>query len=532
MKRLTFLLASLFLVLGLMAQPWGLSYGAPAPTKTPFVDGVYRALIIGNNDYNDPKGLWVDLKTPVKDAEAMAGMLRKRFGFESENILVMKNATRADILSSFSNLAKQSGENDSIFIYYAGHGFSDPDTKEAFWIPVDAVGKEDYTYVRNSTIKSKLTVIADHAKHVFLVSDSCFSGTLLREGHRGLKASEKTDHYYKKVAQKKSVQILAAGGLEYVDDNYKDTGHSPFTYFLLKQLELNPETYVSATELSLEVTKAVSKNVFQTPEKGVLHGAGDNNGEFFFTGAGKGEKKASADQSAGSTTTSEPETFDAESEMWALVKDSENIQDIEAFLNSFPQGRLAPVAKLKLEQLKRKPSRGSTEPSTQKKSAVIAKHTPDTGPDFKIALFPGRFKNHGKKGYGKALRVIAKTLDNAKAVGTVYTYYPLMMNKNVSMIEKEMDENILWTKGGMLSKSEPNLDAVCEQAKSYGANAVLMYYLNVLKGGSSMFAYLIDVEKKKQYKAGESGIEWRVDGHRVTNRLTKKVLMEFLSKHL
>ena len=130
-----------------------------------------------------------------------------------------------------------------------------------------------------------------------------------------------------------------------MDDNYKDTGHSPFTYFLLKQLELNPEMYVSATELSLEVTKAVSKNVFQTPEKGVLHGAGDNNGEFFFAGAGKGEKKASADQSAGSTTTSEPETFDAESEMWALVKDSENIQDIEAFLNSFPQGRLTPVAK-------------------------------------------------------------------------------------------------------------------------------------------------------------------------------------------
>ena len=78
MKRFIFLLASLFLVLGLMAQSWGLSYGAAAPAKTPFVGGVYRALIIGNNDYNDPKGLWVDLKTPVKDAEAMAGMLRKR----------------------------------------------------------------------------------------------------------------------------------------------------------------------------------------------------------------------------------------------------------------------------------------------------------------------------------------------------------------------------------------------------------------------------------------------------------------------
>ena len=59
MKRFAFLLASLYLVFGFMAQPGELSFGATAPVKTPFVDGVYRALIIGNNDYNDPEGLWM-----------------------------------------------------------------------------------------------------------------------------------------------------------------------------------------------------------------------------------------------------------------------------------------------------------------------------------------------------------------------------------------------------------------------------------------------------------------------------------------
>lgn len=63
-------------------------------------------------------------------------------------------------------------------------------------------------------------------------------------------------------------------------------------------------------------------------------------------------------------------------------------------------------------------------------------------------------------------------------------------------------------------------------------DAVLLYYLDVQPGNSSMVAYLIDVEKKTQYKAGDSGIEWRVDGHRVANKLTKKVLMEFFSKNL
>ena len=219
--------------------------------------------------------------------------------------------------------------------------------------------------------------------------------------------------------------------------------------------------------------------------------------------------------------------------MWALVKDSENIEDIEAFLKSFPQGNLAPVAKLKLEQLKRKPSRGSVEPSTQKNAAVIAKKIPETGPGFKLALLPGRFKNYGKKGYGKALRVIEKTLDNAKAVRSVYTYYPLNMKKKaVTLIEKEIDEKELWAKGGLLSKSEPNLESVCQYADTYGADTILMYYLNVQKGGSSMTAFLIDVEKKKQYKASGSGIEWRVDGHRATNRLTKKVLMALFADRL
>ncbi|MFC1822104.1 caspase domain-containing protein, partial [Thermodesulfobacteriota bacterium] len=260
MKRIGFFLLGCLVLLAFMApsQAAKRGLGKTVAVSTPFVNGVYRALLIGNNEYKDPEGLWVPLKTPIKDTEAIAEALQTHYGFNPDHITFLKNATRAEILSSFSKLAKTTKENDSVFIYYAGHGYANPDTKEAFWIPIDAEGKEDYTYVRNSTLKSKLAVVADRAKHVFLVSDSCFSATLIREGHRGIKQEEKTEHYYRKVARKKSVQILAAGGLEYVDDNYKETGHSPFTHFFLKQLEHNTESYYSATELSLEVTKAVS----------------------------------------------------------------------------------------------------------------------------------------------------------------------------------------------------------------------------------------------------------------------------------
>jgi len=253
---------------------------SPSPVETPYLSGKYRALVIGNNDYDDPEKLWPSLKTAVADAEAVADILKTDYGFAE--IILLKNATRRDIVKAFNRLAKAAQTNDSVLIYYAGHGYLNEETKEGFWIPVDAEGRDDSTFVRNSTIKVKLGVIADKARHVLLVSDSCFSGALLREGNRGVSLDQKNERYYQKVAKKKSVQILAAGGLEFVDDNYKGTGHSPFTYYLLQSLKDNNVRYFEATDLSQETSRNVSVNTMQTPESGVLQGAGHAGGEFFF----------------------------------------------------------------------------------------------------------------------------------------------------------------------------------------------------------------------------------------------------------
>ena len=253
---------------------------APTVVKTPFLNGTYRALIIGNNKYKDPTGTWVPLKTAVNDADAIASVLKSKYGFG--DVMLVHDATRRDMVQAFNEMAKRSKPEDSVLIYYAGHGYLNNTTKEGYWIPVDAEGRDDSTFIPNATIKTKMAVIADKARHVMLISDSCFSGALLRAGNRGINLDAKTEAYYRKVAQQKSVQILAAGGLEFVDDNYKGTGHSPFTYYLLNELNNTTTPFVEATQISLDVTRNVSINVNQTPEKGVLQGAGHAGGEFFF----------------------------------------------------------------------------------------------------------------------------------------------------------------------------------------------------------------------------------------------------------
>ncbi|HIB94351.1 MAG TPA: hypothetical protein EYO60_08680, partial [Candidatus Lambdaproteobacteria bacterium] len=333
---------------------------SPSPVETPYLSGKYRALVIGNNDYDDPEKLWPSLKTAVADAEAVADILKTDYGFAE--IILLKNATRRDIVKAFNRLAKEAQTNDSVLIYYAGHGYLNEDTKEGFWIPVDAEGRDDSTFVRNSTIKVKLGVIADKARHVLLVSDSCFSGALLREGNRGVSLDQKNERYYQKVAKKKSVQILAAGGLEFVDDNYKGAGHSPFTYYLLQSLKDNNARYFEATDLSQETSRNVSVNTMQTPESGVLQGAGHAGGEFFFLRKKAVTAKATTvKQEQPATKSVSPSQYRADELAWKDIENSKDSEDFIFFLEEFPESPLANTARFKLKRLKRKQVKVKTE---------------------------------------------------------------------------------------------------------------------------------------------------------------------------
>lgn len=240
--------------------------------------GTYRALIIGNDAYRE--GPWKPLKTAVAGARALGSLLTQRYGFGDVELL--ENATRREILIGLQGLSRRVMANDSVIMYYAGHGFINHETEKGYWVPVDARDTDHTTFLRNSTIRDELSTIASRAKHTLLISDSCFSGTLLRSGTRGISTQPATEAYYRKVANKKSIQILTAGGIEYVDDNYQRSGHSPFTYFLLSELSHNERPLLTASELSTHVEKAVANNVDQIPESGVFQGAGDELGEFIF----------------------------------------------------------------------------------------------------------------------------------------------------------------------------------------------------------------------------------------------------------
>jgi len=242
---------------------------ASSKTSFPKLDyGNYHALVIGNDKYKH----LASLSNAVNDANDVASLLRSKYQF---NVNVLTNATRDEIVSALSELRNSVSAKDNILIYYAGHGYLDKEMDEGFWLPVDATDDNQVHWIANDTIMR--SVRAMKAKHVMIVADSCFSGTLTR----GIKIVNKSSDYMKEIVKKKARTVLTSGGLEPVSD-VGGGNNSVFAESFLKILKGN-QGVMNGNELFIEVRKQVMQNTKdQTPEYADIRKAGHDGGDFLF----------------------------------------------------------------------------------------------------------------------------------------------------------------------------------------------------------------------------------------------------------
>lgn len=240
-----------------------------ASTSATGIDfGDYYALIIGNNGYVSLP----PLSTPVHDANALAGLLASRYGFNTE---VLVNVTRAEIMRAFARYRRLLGTNDNLLIFYAGHGIVDDEAEEGYWLGVDATLDDESTWIANTAIATTLRAIK--AKHVLVVSDSCYSGALTR----GISAARITDEVaLARLASHRARTALTSGANEPVRDG-GGSGHSVFARFFLGALAENKEI-LDGTQLYVRLRKGVMVNSRQSPQYGNIANAGHEDGDFLF----------------------------------------------------------------------------------------------------------------------------------------------------------------------------------------------------------------------------------------------------------
>ena len=232
--------------------------------------GQYYALIIGNNDYMNSG--WQDLTTPKGDALMVDKVLREKYGFKTK---VLQNATYSEILKALSEYQKDLSGNDNLLIYYAGHGQLDEANNRGFWVPVDGDFDKPINWISNLIIADYL--ISIQARHILVIADSCYSGTLTRGA---LESSNMSKEALKTMLAKRTRTALTSGDIQPVLDA-GGGNHSVFAKALFDALNSNSQL-LAGQKLHSDVYDTVTLKVEQIPQYAPIRFAGHESGDFLF----------------------------------------------------------------------------------------------------------------------------------------------------------------------------------------------------------------------------------------------------------
>ena len=232
-----------------------------APTREP----TKWALIVGINSYPTPK--LSDLAGCINDAQRMRALLVGKFGFPTENVLVLtdEDATREGILDAFQNHLIANAERDDIVVFhYSGHGSQmkdvsgdETDGLDETIVPHDS-RQEGVFDINDDELNDFLEQLLNKTRNVTLILDSCHSGTGVRAAGRVRAApnDERAPPDVQPAAQATEAttrgdaeSTLRRANLDYVllsaarsdqfayETEVDGAEHGTFTYYLTQELE-------------------------------------------------------------------------------------------------------------------------------------------------------------------------------------------------------------------------------------------------------------------------------------------------------
>jgi formylglycine-generating enzyme required for sulfatase activity len=237
------------------------------------------AVIIGIDQYpNLPADR--QLSYAVHDAQGVADVLKRQYRFEQIITLYNKEATRKAITKLLEvDLPKQLGEQDAVFIFWAGHGNQESSREGdiGYLIPYDGDPNDLTTNLTMTEIRDTVSKRIP-AKHIFYVMDACYAGVITET--RSVEKTPRRDlAYLRDITNERVRQVLTAGGKNQEVLDGGANGHSVFTGRLIELLERAGD-FITANEIQAILREKVNgdaraRNHPQTPAFGTLYGSGD-----------------------------------------------------------------------------------------------------------------------------------------------------------------------------------------------------------------------------------------------------------------
>ena len=235
------------------------------------------ALIIGNNQYDDPK--LAQLKTPAADSQALAKVLADKSIGSFDEVTPLINKNESEIRRAISAFLTNKKPDDLVLVYFSGHGVLD-DRGRLFLSLKDT----ETTLLKATAIPS--TFISDEmdscrSRRQILILDCCHSGAFAR----GTKGEQKavTEATFEGSGYGRVV-MTASDSTQYAlegDQIIRQTDLSLFTHFLLEGLKTGEADTDHDGHISLDewydytYAKVVSETPRQIPHRWSYNQQGD-----------------------------------------------------------------------------------------------------------------------------------------------------------------------------------------------------------------------------------------------------------------
>jgi len=243
----------------------------------PVEQGRSLVVAIGINEYVHQQ----KLKNAVQDAIGLQQTLIDKLGFFAPiSPLLNEAATKTAILSLIEDkLYEVVEENDSLIVFFAGHGTTrvrkvgNKEIETGYLVPVDATQSWS-EYVEIDPFLRGLSALP--ARHILVILDSCESGLALGQA---MQSFRDTTRYTKDLSSRFSRKVITSAQRDQLAlDSGPISGHSLFTGTLVDgfnwgKADLDGNGLITSSELGLFIQQQVGQasESRQTPDFGSFH---------------------------------------------------------------------------------------------------------------------------------------------------------------------------------------------------------------------------------------------------------------------
>ena len=442
------------------------------------------ALVIGVDEYRD--GQINALKGSVNDAHSLASALVRYAGFPQDQVIVLttdqpdeRQPTRINILTYLSNLASLVPRDGLLLVSFAGHGIERGG--QAYLIPSDARLSHDVSLLEESAVS--VTRMHDRIKaigvgQVIVLLDACRNDPGGRaDAPNNMSAAYTKFNFDVRNREVQAFATFYATAIGQRAYEYTEKHQGYFTWAIVEALKgaaANDKGEVTLAALVKYVQDNVPKRI------AIDLGASEQQKPFATIDGYRADELVIAVAgpnagNAGNNPAITPAIDSAALEMsfWESIKNSTDPADFQSYLEKFPNGTFAPLAKKRVHP---NPSPASTEALAMPTiDQVLERHVQAIGGRSAIEKITTRITT------GSLVQIQGKT--NLSLTFTIYQKAP---NKTVYVSsggEQEGFNGVIgWVKGnrtGLRQKAGEQLALARRESDFYFDTRIKELYARI-----------------------------------------------------